>query len=136
MWLQLQSAFGLVVLVALAWALSENRRAALSFRLIAAALALQIGLALLLLEVPPARNVLFSLNAVVDALSIATQVGTSFVFGFIGGGEPPFDVSKPQNLGSLAFQALPLVLVISALSALLWHWRVLPVIVKGFAYVL
>jgi len=135
-WLQLQSAFGLIVLVALAWALSENKRAALSFRLIAVALALQIGLALLLLEVPLARNALYSLNAVVDALSKATQAGTSFVFGFVGGGEPPFDVSKPQNLGSLAFQALPLVLVISALSALLWHWRVLPVIVRGFAYVL
>ena len=135
-WLQLQSAFGLIVLVALAWALSEDRRAALSFRLIAIALSLQIGLALLLLEVPPARDALYSLNAVVDALSRATQAGTSFVFGYVGGGDPPFDVTKQQNLGSLAFQALPLVLVMSALSALLWHWRVLPIIVKGFAYAL
>jgi len=135
-WLQLQSAFGLVVLVALAWALSENRRAALSFRLIGIALSLQIGLALLLLEVPPVRDALYSLNVVVDALSRATQAGTSFVFGYVGGGEAPFDVAKQQNLGSLAFQALPLVLVMSALSALLWHWRVLPIIVKGFAYAL
>ncbi len=135
-WLQLQSAFGLVVLVALAWALSEDRRAALSFRLIVIALSLQIGLALLLLEVPPARDALYSLNVVVDALSRATQAGTSFVFGYVGGGDSPFDVTKQQNLGSLAFQALPLVLVMSALSALLWHWRVLPIIVKGFAYAL
>ena len=97
---------------------------------------MQIALALLLLEVPPARAALLSLNGVVDALSSATQAGTSFVFGYVGGGEPPFDVTKTQNLNSLAFQALPLVLVMSALSALLWHWRVLPVIVKGFAYVL
>jgi CNT family concentrative nucleoside transporter len=69
-------------------------------------------------------------------MSSATQAGTSFVFGFVGGGAVPFDVSKPQNLGSLAFQALPLILVISALSALLWHWRVLPVIVKAFSLVL
>jgi CNT family concentrative nucleoside transporter len=135
-WLQLQSAFGLIVLVALAWALSEDRRAALSFRLIVIALSLQIGLALLLLEVPPARDALYSLNVVVDALSRATQAGTSFVFGYVGGGDPPFDVAQQQNLGSLAFQALPLVLVMSALSALLWHWRVLPIIVKGFAYAL
>ncbi len=135
-WLQLQSAFGLVVLVALAWALSEDRRAALSFRLIVIALSLQIGLALLLLEVPPARDALYSLNVVVDALSRATQAGTSFVFGYVGGGDSPFEVTKQQNLGSLAFQALPLVLVMSALSALLWHWRVLPIIVKGFAYAL
>ena len=135
-WLQLQSAFGLIVLVLIAWALSENRRAAFSWRLIATALGLQIALALLLLEVPPVRAALYSLNHVVDALSAATQAGSSFVFGYIGGGPQPFDVTKAQNLGSLAFQALPLVLVMSALSALLWHWRVLPVVVKGFAYVL
>jgi CNT family concentrative nucleoside transporter len=135
-WLQLQSALGLLVLVLAAWALSENRRAAFSWRLIATALGLQLGLAILLLEVPMARAALYSLNNVVDALSSATKAGTTFVFGFVGGGTPPFDVTNANNLGSIAFQALPLVLVISALSALLWHWRVLPVIVKGFAYVL
>ena len=135
-WLQLQSAFGLCVLVAIAWALSENRRAALSFRLIAVALALQIGLALLLLEVPPARNALYSLNVVVDVLSRATQAGSSFVFGYIGGGEPPFAVTNPRNAYSLAFQALPLLLVMSALSALLWHWGVLQVIVRSISFVL
>ncbi|HYM18653.1 MAG TPA: nucleoside transporter C-terminal domain-containing protein [Micropepsaceae bacterium] len=136
MWPQLQSAFGLGVLVLIAWGLSENRRAALSWRLIVAAVALQIGIALLLLEVPPARAALYSLNAVVDALTQATQAGTSFVFGYVGGGAAPFDVTKPMNAYSLAFQALPLILVMSALSALLWHWRVLPVIVKGFAWIL
>ena len=135
-WLQLQSALGLIVLVSAAWALSENRRLAFSWRLVATALALQIGLAAVLLEIPPARNALYALNTVVDTLSAATRAGTSFVFGYVGGGAPPFDVAKAQNMGSLAFQALPLVLVISALSALLWHWRVLPVVVKGFAYVL
>jgi CNT family concentrative nucleoside transporter len=133
-WLQFQSAFGLAVLVAIAWAMSENRRAALSFRLIAAALGLQIGLALLLLEVPPARDALFSLNVVVDVLSRATRTGSSFVFGYVGGGEPPFDVARQQNLGSLAFQALPLLLLMSALSALLWHWRVLQLLVRGIAF--
>lgn len=135
-WLQLQSAFGLAVLVAIAWAMSENRRAALSYRLIAAALGLQIGLALLLLEVPPARDALFSLNVVVDVLSRATQTGSSFVFGYVGGGEPPFEVTRQQNLYSLAFQALPLLLVMSALSALLWHWGVLQVLVRGIAFAL
>ncbi len=134
--LQLQSAFGLIVLTALCWVLSENRRAPISWRFVATALGLQIAIAALLLEVPLARNALLSLNGVVDALTRATQTGTSFVFGYAGGGEPPFEVTKPQTMYSLAFQALPLVLVMSALSALLWHWRVLPVIVKGFAYAL
>src|SRR5690348_9957045 len=129
-WLQLQSALGLIVLVLTAWALSENRREAFSWRLIGTALALQIGLAALLLEIPAARNALYALNSVVDALSSATQAGTSFVFGYVGGGAPPFEITKAQNMGSLAFQALPLVLVISALSALLWYWRVLPIVVK------
>src|SRR3990167_543616 len=97
-WLQFQSAFGLAVLVVIAWAMSENRRAALSYRLIAAALGLQIGLALLLLEVTPARDALFSLNVVVDVLSRATQTGSAFVFGYVGGGEPPFEVARRQNL--------------------------------------
>src|SRR5258708_5942401 len=83
-WLQLQSAFGLVVLVALAWALSEDRRAALSFRLIVIALSLQIGLALLLLEVPPARDALYSLNVVVDALSRARGSSCCFRWAFPG----------------------------------------------------
>ena len=135
-WLQLQSAFGLLVLVLVAWALSENRRAAFSLRLVGTALGLQIVIALVLLGLPPARNALYSLNHVVDALSSATSAGSAFVFGYVGGGPTPFDVARPQNLNSLAFQALPLVLVMSALSALLWHWRVLPVIVKGFAILL
>jgi concentrative nucleoside transporter, CNT family len=135
-WLQIQSTLGLVVLIAFAWAFSEDRRRAFNLRLIGTSLALQAGLAEVLLEFPPARAGLLSLNAVVDALTAATTAGTSFVFGYPGGGPAPFAVTNPNNLTSLAFQALPLVLVISALSALLWHWRVLPAIVKGFAFAL
>src|SRR3977135_4643023 len=85
-WLQLQSALGLLVLVLAAWALAENRRAAFSWRLIATSIGLQLALAILLLQVPMARAALYSLNNVVDALSAATRAGTSFVFGFVGGG--------------------------------------------------
>ena len=135
LWYHLQSAFGLAVLVLIAFALSENRRA-FSWRLVLSGIALQIAIALVFLGVPPARDALFSLNAVVDALSAATQAGTSFVFGYIGGGEAPFEISAPQNITSLAFQALPLVIVMSALAALLWYWKILPVIVKGLSALL
>jgi CNT family concentrative nucleoside transporter len=130
-----QSALGIAAILLLAWACSENRRA-FPVRTVLAGLALQAALALLLLKVPPARNVLFSLNGIVDALMEATRAGTSFVFGYAGGGDTPFAVSNPHALGSFAFQILPLVIVISALAALLWHWRILPVIVRAFAYVL
>jgi len=131
----LQSGLGIVAILALAWALSENRRA-FPFRTVAVGLALQIALALLLLKVPVARDVLFSLNGVVDALTAATKAGTSFVFGYLGGGGAPFAVTQPHNITNFAFQILPLVIVISALSALLWHWRILPVIVNAFSWAL
>ena len=135
MWLHLQSGLGICAILALAWALSENRRA-FPLRTVVVGLALQMALALLLLKVPVARNALFSLNGVVDALMKATKAGTSFVFGYVGGGAAPFAVTNGAGLTSFAFQILPLVIVISALAALLWHWRILPVIVNAFAWVL
>ncbi|MDE1940327.1 MAG: nucleoside:proton symporter, partial [Alphaproteobacteria bacterium] len=109
---------------------------AFPLRTVAAGLALQIGLALLMLRVPMARDALYSLNGVVTALTTATRAGTSFVFGMIGGGDPPFTVTNPKGMVNFAFGILPLVIVISALSALLWHWRILPLIVNAIAFVL
>jgi len=131
----LQSALGIGAIILAAWAMSENRRA-FPWRTVAVGLALQIALALLLLKIPLARAALFSLNGVVDALMAATKAGTSFVFGYPGGAAPPFAVTNPNGLSSFAFQILPLVIVISALAALLWHWRVLPIVVGGFAWAL
>jgi len=134
MWVyHLQSLLGIFAIVALAWVLSENR-GAFPVRTVVVGLALQFALALLLLKLPMARNVLFSLNGVVAALMAATKAGTSFVFGYVGGAPAPFSVSDPNGLTSFAFQILPLVIVISALAALLWHWRILPVVVNGFAW--
>jgi CNT family concentrative nucleoside transporter len=136
MWMaHFQSALGIAVILGMAWAFSENRRA-FPVRTVLSGLALQVALALLLLKIPAARNVLFSLNGVVDALMEATRAGTSFVFGYAGGGDTPFAVTNPRALGNFAFQILPLIIVISALAALLWHWRILPVIVRAFAFVL
>jgi CNT family concentrative nucleoside transporter len=129
----LQSLLGIVAIIALAWALSENRRA-FPVRAVVVGLALQVAIALLLLKVPPARDALFALNGVVDALMAATKAGTSFVFGFVGGGAAPYAVTNAANGGSFAFTILPLVIVISALAALLWHWRILPAIVGAFAW--
>ena len=126
---------GLVLIVALAWALSENRRAVRP-RLIVGGIGLQLLLALLLLKLPPAKQAFLALNDLVLALQRATQAGTELVFGFLGGGAAPFETLYPENSFVLAFRALPLLLVISALSALLFYWRVLPVVVRGFAWLL
>ena len=131
----LQSALGICAIIALAWALSEDRTH-FSWRMVLGTLALQAGIALLLLKLPVLRDALFQLNSVVTVLSTATGAGTSFIFGYIGGGPAPFTVTHPANMINLAFSILPLVMVISALSAILWHWRVLPIIIHGLAAVL
>ncbi len=126
---------GLALLLALAWALSEDR-AAVRWRIVASGVALQVALAALLLGVPALREAVFSLNGVLAALERATTAGTGFVFGYLGGGPAPFAEANPQASFILAFRALPLVLVVSALSALLFHWGVLPLVVRAFAWVL
>src|SRR5262245_1760679 len=111
-----QSALGIVAIIAIAWAASENRKA-LDWRILASGLGLQLGLALLLRMVPLARDVLFSLNGAVTAVTTATRAGTGFVFGYVGGGGLPFTISNPGNLNIFAFSILPIIIVISALSA-------------------
>lgn len=95
-----------------------------------AGLALQFALALALLKLPPFRAMTLALTDALGALERATQAGTSFVFGYLGGGSAPFEVTDPGSGFVLAFRALPLVLVVSALSSLLFHWGVLPWLVR------
>ncbi len=131
----LQGAVGIAGLVAIAWAFSENRRAT-SWRVVLAGLAIQFAIAVLLLKFPASQALFLALNQAVSAIQSATQAGTSFVFGYVGGGRTPFAMTDPAAGFVLAFQALPLVLLMSALSALLYHWRILPVVVRAFAALL
>jgi CNT family concentrative nucleoside transporter len=130
-----QSALGLLVLPGLAWLFSEARGSA-RLRVVAVGLAVQLGLAVALLKLPGSQQVFLALNQGVLALQSATQAGTEFVFGYLGGGKPPFEVTNPQATYILAFRALPLVLVVSALSSLLFYWRVLPWLIRGVAVAL
>ena len=131
----LQSALGLLVLTGLAWLLSESR-GRVSLRVVLAGLAMQLVLAVLLLKLPWINQVFVQLNDAVIALQRATEAGGSFVFGYLGGGTLPFEETQPGASFILAFRALPLVIVISALTALLTYWRVLPLLVRGFAVLL
>lgn len=131
----LHSAIGLVAITGIAWLLSEDRRRA-RWRIVLGGLSVQIVLAVLLLKVPIINHVFVVLNYAVLALQDAAEAGTAFVFGFLGGGPLPFEESQPGASYVLAFRALPLIIVVSALSALLSYWRVLPVIVNAFSAVL
>ena len=132
---QLQSACGLILLLAVAWLLSE-RREIISFRLPLIGVVLQIFIALLLLKIEITQQFLAMLNLAVITLQQAAQAGSAFVFGYLGGAPLPFETAHAGAAFVLAFQALPLVILISALTALLTYWRILPLIVKGLASVL
>ncbi|MDE2463876.1 MAG: nucleoside:proton symporter [Alphaproteobacteria bacterium] len=134
-WDHWRAGLGIGVILLVAWLFSENRRA-FPVRIVASGIAIQVSLALVLLTWPPARAGLFRLNAVVDALTHATRAGTGFVFGYVGGAAAPFTVTDPQGLTSFAFTILPMVIVISALAALLWYWRILAVVVHALSYAL
>jgi CNT family concentrative nucleoside transporter len=131
----LQSLFGGFAMLALCWALSEDR-GRIPWRMVASGLALAAVLAVALLKVPLLAGALASLNGVVHALEAALAAGTGFVFGYLGGGPAPYEVVHPAASFVLAFRALPLVLVIAALSAVLFHWGILPLVVRAFAWVL
>jgi CNT family concentrative nucleoside transporter len=130
-----QAALGIAGLLAIAWLLSERRRE-VPWRAVLAGLALTLALALLFLKLPYAKDAFLRLNDVLLVLEKATQAGTGFVFGYLGGGKAPFAETDPASSFILAFRALPLVLVVSALSALLFHWRVLPAIVRAISWLL
>lgn len=130
-----QSAIGLVAFVFIAWLFSTHKT---RFPFFAAlwAISAQIIIALFLLYTPPARAALGSLQVAVRALQEATAEGTTFVFGYLGGGDVPFEVVNEGAMFSFAFGALPLVIFFSGLSALLWHWGILKLFIRGFAFVL
>lgn len=128
----LQSLIGLIAFPALAWAVSENRRA-FPWRIAALAVLAQLAVAFVLLGSDTAKGLFFSLNHVAEGLQNATAAGTGLVFGYLGGGPLPFEETRMGASFILAFQSLPLVFVISALSALLWHWRILPAVIGLFS---
>ena len=133
--LALQSAFGFFAFIAIAWLLSENRRA-FPWRTVVTGTLLQIVLAALLLKVPVFKTLFLGLNDGLLGLEKATQAGTRFVFGYLGGGEQPFEERPGASSFVLAFRALPLMLVISALTSLFFYWRILPAIVRAVSAVL
>src|SRR5882757_2505774 len=131
----LQSALGVAAMLGIAFALSENHRA-VAWKKAGIGLAATIATAVILLKVPHVATAFAVINDGVGAIAAATRAGTSFVFGYLGGGALPYDLKTPGADFVLALQALPAVLVMSVLTALLFHWRILPPLVRGFAWLL
>ena len=132
---QFQGLIGLACLVAIAWLISEDRRQ-VRWRVPLVGLALQLAIAALMLKLPQSRAVFAAMTDGVLALQAATEAGTGFVFGFLGGAALPFQPLEGADSFVFALRSLPLVIVVSALTALLIHWRVLPLIVSGLSLLL
>ena len=127
-----QALLGVAVFIAIAYAVSADRKA-VRWRPVFVGVGLQFALGLILLKLPFAVSVMAAAAGLVDALQAATRAGTAFVFGFIGGADAPYAVEQPAASFVLAFQALPLMLLVGALSALLFHWGMLPWLVRQVA---
>ena len=135
----LQALFGLVVFIGIAVLFSEQRRM-LNWQLLAAGLGLQFLVAFVMFRFELLQALLNALNQVVVAIADATETGSLFLFGYLGGDPSnvayPFSVDNPEATVILAFRILPLILIFTVLSAILWHFRILPLIVRGFSIVL
>lgn len=130
-----QSLVGIVVVLLVCWALSEDRRR-FPWKLTVGALVVQAILVLALFGLPALRAGLQGVGHAVDGLSNSTQAGVAFVFGFLAGiPDQPYPLTNPGSLFVFAFRVLPVILVVCALAALLWHWRVLKWITQGFGVV-
>jgi CNT family concentrative nucleoside transporter len=130
-----QSIVGYVGLLGIAWLICKDK-SHIQWRTVSCGALLQWVLALLILKLPAAQTVFASFNQVMLSIEQATREGTSLVFGYLGGAAPPFEVNAGSSTFILAFQALPIVLVMSALSALLFYWRVLPWLVSHMSTLL
>jgi CNT family concentrative nucleoside transporter len=128
----IQSVAGLFVFSGIALLIGENRKH-VRIKLIIVGITVQLAIGILLLKLPVCRRFFISLNHLVLAIEASTKAGTSLVFGYLGGGALPFAEKFPGSSFILAFQALPLILVISAISSLLFYWKILPLIVRAFS---
>lgn len=131
----LQAAFGVSVFLAFAYAMSEAR-AAVRWGPVFLAVGVQGLLAVLTTSVDAVRQALLFCSDGIGQLKSATLEGTQFVFGYVGGGPAPFEVTRPEYAFVFGLQALPMVMVVSALSMLLFYWQILPTVVRVFSWVL
>jgi len=133
-WDNARALLGILLIYGVCWVLSEKRKL-FPFRLIIGATIMQFVFALILFGIPFVRAILFKANDVVDGLQNATRAGTSFVFGYVGDNVAAQQLMDGSPPPLFFFQILPIVIVVAALSAILWHWRILQWVTNGFAYI-
>jgi CNT family concentrative nucleoside transporter len=136
---RLQPLSGLIVILAIAYAFSTNRRA-IDRRTVAWGLALQVAFALIVLKTAVGQRVFQSLASVINRLLDFAFVGSSFVFGPLGSKEAwpriMTTVLGPEGVQYgviFAFQVLPTIIFIAALFAILYYFGIMQIVVRAFA---
>ena len=124
---------GLAVLMGVAWVFSSDRRR-MNWRVIGCGVGMQLLLGLVIFHAPGSRGAFIRLNDAVVRLLEAAKLGQNFVFGLLAKDQGGFVRPESASGFILAFQALPLVIFFAALMGLLYHWRVMPTIIRGFAW--
>ncbi|MFT5577510.1 MAG: CNT family concentrative nucleoside transporter [Paraglaciecola psychrophila] len=130
-----QPLLGLCVFLGITFLLSKNRGAVSPLR-VAIGVFSQVAIALLLLKVSIISDALMGLNKAVSALQSATNQAAQYMFGYVAGGPTPFDTTNPENAFIIAFQVLPLILVVTVLSAMLFHFGILSLLVEAIGKLL
>lgn len=133
-WDNARALIGIALIFGIGWLLSERKKD-FPWRIVLGAVAIQFAFALILFGLPPVRNILFKASYIVDGLQEATRAGTSFVFGYVGDNQAASTLMDGTAPPLFFFQILPVVIVVAALSAILWHWHILRWVTKGFAFV-
>ncbi len=131
----MQSLLGIIVFLFLAWLFSE-RRSEISWRAVLLGFCVHAGLAIMLLKVAAISEALLVINIMVSSIEAASREGIQFLFGYIGGGATPFEITAESRLFIFAFNVLPQVLVFTVIVALLWHWKILPLLVSCMGFLL
>lgn len=131
----LVSFFGIFVLVFFAWLCSENRRI-VNWRVVFWGIGLQLFFAFFIFVLPVGSKFFLLVNkAVLGVLDTASE-GTRFLFGRLALPLGEISESGETSLGNfLAFQGLPTIIFFAGLMGALYYLRIMPLIIRGFAYV-
>ena len=131
----MQGLLGIGVLLLSAWLISENRKS-VDLRYLSIGILVQLAVAFVFFQIPFISDMLLYMNVVVASIESATLEGSRFLFGYLGGGQEPFEVDNGSYLYLFAFRVLPNVVVFCVLIAVLWYWKILPAVVKAFGLIL
>ena len=130
----LQPTLGFLALLFLGVIFSEDIRS-IKIRYVISGVLIQLGLVILLTKIEIVSTFFSFLSDGVMVLKAANDYGTGFVFGYLADGAPnaPFEVTNPGGTFIFAFGGLTLIIVMSAISALLWKLKVIPFIVNAIS---